>query len=112
MYLKLEGVPSERQKEFFLSRARHTAYEYALGGVVACNAVKLPLHGDKVVFPKLREGPSQEQQVQPGVGKRQQNELSPHRPALASAACAAVCGVPCSGQEEFLLPFARNAFKL
>ena len=87
-------------------------YEYALSGVVACNAVKLPLHGDKVVFPKLREGPSQEQQVQPGVGKRQQNELSPHRPALASASRAAVCCVPCSGQEEFLLPFARNAFKL
>ena len=32
MYLKLEGVPSERQKEFFLSRARHTAYGGARGG--------------------------------------------------------------------------------
>lgn len=32
MKLMLEGFPSERQREFFLSRARHTAYGGARGG--------------------------------------------------------------------------------
>ena len=32
MKLILEGLPNERQKEFFLSRARHTAYGGARGG--------------------------------------------------------------------------------
>lgn len=32
MKLMLEGYPSERQREFFLSRARHTAYGGARGG--------------------------------------------------------------------------------
>lgn len=32
MYLKLEGEPNERQREFFMSRARHTAYGGARGG--------------------------------------------------------------------------------
>ena len=32
MKLMLEGFPSERQREFFLSRARHTAYSGARGG--------------------------------------------------------------------------------
>lgn len=32
MKLVLEGFPSERQREFFLSRARHTAYGGARGG--------------------------------------------------------------------------------
>ena len=32
MKLMLEGCPSERQREFFLSRARHTAYGGARGG--------------------------------------------------------------------------------
>ena len=85
--------------------------EYALGGIVDGKAVQLALHGYEVVFTKLGKRPSEQQQVKPGIPKSKQYELSPHCPALASAARTAVSGMSCARKEEFTLPFAREAFK-
>jgi hypothetical protein len=77
--------------------------KFAVRLVVVHKPGQFRLQRSSMVFVQLRQRTPEQQELEVGIPEREQDELSPHCPAFAAAARAAVSGVPGAGAKELHL---------